>query len=111
MCGMLYCTDCLILKKIPHLGYTLQPVLICQKYNINKNEVETELIKNHINHMVLNENYNNINIFLGLLQQCYNNDEHLNEYFNELGNRFYSINKYSQPLLCYYYGRLNNVTR
>ncbi|CAF1518782.1 unnamed protein product [Didymodactylos carnosus] len=111
MCGMLYCTDCLILKKIPHLGYTLQPVLICQKCIINKNEVETELIKNHINHMVLNENYNNINIFLGLLQQCYNNDEHLNEYFNELGNRFYSINKYSQPLLCYYYGRLNNVTR
>jgi hypothetical protein len=106
MCGQQYCADCLVYKRIPHLGFIKKPVLICQKCSSEKEHFIFEYLFTFVKHLIQSNRLEYLNIYLALLYQ-YRTDE-IRFFYQQTGENYFQIGQFLLALQCFTYARFDS---
>jgi hypothetical protein len=106
MCGQHHCADCLMYKRIPHLGYITKPVQICHKCSDEKKQFIYQHLYTYVKHLVESKRLQFLNVYLALLHQYKTDGNEL--FYRQTGEYYYQAEHYSLALQCFTYARLDN---
>lgn len=106
MCGQQHCMDCLLYKRIPHLGFITKPVRICAKCSKEKANFIYQHLFTYVKHLIEISRIQYLNIYLALLYQYQVNGNE--SFYQQTGEYYYQAGKYSLALQCFTYARLKN---
>lgn len=106
MCGQQFCADCLIYKRIPHLGFIVKPVRICHKCSDEKEHFISQHILIYVKHLIELHQLQYLSIYLALLHQYEATGNEL--FYRKTGEQCYQAEKYSLTLQCFTYARVSS---
>ncbi|CAF3873318.1 unnamed protein product [Rotaria sp. Silwood1] len=106
MCGHQHCSDCLLFKRIPHLGYIKLPVRICRKCSNEKETFVYQHIFTYVK-LLIERNYTKyLREYLALLY-LYKSDGN-ESFYRTTGEHFYQLANYSLTLQCFTYAKTSS---
>lgn len=106
MCGQQFCFDCLIFKRIPHLGFITKPVRICQKCSDEKQYITYQRLFSHIKQRIESNRWQYLDIYLGVLYQFRTKGNE--SFYRQTGEYSYRNDQYALALQCWTYAQLEN---
>ncbi len=106
MCGQQHCADCLLYKRIPHLGYITKPVRICHKCSEEKKYFIYQHLFNYVKQLIQSNRLKYLNIYLALLYQYQTNGNE--SFYQQTGEDYYQKKQYLLALQCFTYAQLDN---
>ncbi|CAM4806709.1 unnamed protein product [Rotaria magnacalcarata] len=108
MCGHQHCADCLLSKRIPHLGYITIPVKICRRCSDEKKTLIYQHLFTYVKLLTEKNRTKYLSEYLALLY-LYEDSEN-QSFYQKTGEYYYELGKYSLALQCFTYAQINSDT-